>query len=604
MYWLLILFFSFLGWSLVGLRFTRNYYEAPIWGLCAITVVIYLFSLINLLTPISLLVVGFGCAFFVFDGIYRGKVREKEIWVGMTLCGVLMGLAVIHSLGMKFNAWDEFSHWGLQLRYLAVLGEVQKDNEHLLFPDYIPGLSLFRQLAGIRATDEQLFYVLNWFFAYCCMLGSVSILAGPRLSFLRFSLCFITVFFGYTLFFQSLVETMYIDPVQSLLLLTIFTLIVNSRGEPPHFWRLAPLLMCLALTKHVGIVFVTFAIGLALVVNWSESKRLSRIEVRYYFCLLVACFSLVFLWKMYVRFYDLAPGVSLNLTSFSSDYAGVLLENVKGVLHNRFPHAMYTQANPYFARPHLFGSLWEVLLVSLGAVFTLYVFLTKDIRRIYGPVAIYLWVCLAAYILFLATVRGATTWSGDVWSFARYVSTLLFAIVFSSLILFFRESRAWAHTAVASAAVVWCSLSVAPSPASLFLVGARENSSLRSSLDTLAQKVKSVVPNNATVWYIYEDDGGAAGIKYFSNRYSLFPIKFLPPQVNGPFFSVRSLEGAPSRAGTKEAFRDVLKRVDYVITDSPSPLFWRRYGEFFSSQDSVVYEVVKHSEMDIKLVAK
>src|SRR5690606_33159687 len=115
-------------------------------------------------------------------GVYaaiRARAWRQRTWqIGAGLLTLVFGLAWSHSTGMRFFAWDEFSHWGLQLKFLATDNRLQTDNAVLLFPDYIPGLSLYRYLSSLFfSTQEAGYHFFNWMMVYAGLLAITS--TGP-----------------------------------------------------------------------------------------------------------------------------------------------------------------------------------------------------------------------------------------------------------------------------------------------------------------------------------------------------------------------------------------------------------------------------------------
>lgn len=582
------------GWGWAGSRFVRNPYYGPLWGQSTLAVLIYTFALAGALLPATLLLASAGVLYLLYALALRQDWRKGEFWLIMAASAIAFLLALSNSTGMRFFAWDEFSHWGLQLKYLAVTHSLQTDSLDLMFPDYVPGLSLYRYIGSAFGLPlESGGSLLNWYLVYMCLIALLTGTADGTRGTARLATPAILImgFFGYFLFFQGLTATMYVDPLQSLLLLACFVAAPQVWHGRNPFLSIAPLLITIVLAKHVGIVLACMAIGLCFVLCYAESGRLRARDVKLGGALLAACVLYFLTWKLYAMAYGLDPAYRLDagkLFAQGTDIAAFLMDNMAGVLGGAFPHAQFFGVRLVDFDPGV-RHLWQALAGAGVLALAMLAACGARVRRTYGMALAYLALCLLAYLVFLSAVRGLSNWQADVWSFSRYYSTLLFASLFFLLIYAVRRAAAWKTAwALAAVTVATCTV-VTPGVDELFRLTPRQPPAVRVAADKLADEASQKIPAGAMAWHIYDADDG---MLYFLNRYTLYPIRLMGIAHSWRFFSVDALREPMSDANSIRAFAETLKLTDYVITDHPNPEFWARYGSFFPDRDHHVYRVV------------
>lgn len=600
----LLLFLTLTGWGLAGSHIVRNACYGPVWGQSAVAVLLYVAALAGLLLPAALLLAMAGVLYTLYAAAWRGgwKTFDFRFIAGASSLAFLLALS--NSTGMRFFAWDEFSHWGLQLKFLLHTHALQTDNLDLIFPNYIPGLSLYRYLGGLfDSSFEQGASLLNWYLAYMCLLAAATGLVDRTrnvTSWARATAVWFMGFFGYFLFFQALVATMYVDSLQSLLLLACFV-------AAPQMWRgarpllaIAPLLVLIVLTKHVGIVLACMAIGLCAVASYAETGRLRASDLKRCAALLAICLMFWLSWRLHVDFHDLQAPWRLRIDNLSGDSHGVwaaFYGNVVGVLQGRFPHAQY------FGEPLLPfspGLLYMGCVMAGAGIVALGLWLAsaRPLRKAYGLMLAYLLLCLLAYLLLLAGIRGAAGWASDVWSFSRYYSALLFPCLFFLLIWFIRKQggalAAWVMAAASAGACITLTAGVDE----LFRLQPRPLPAIRAAADALADEVRPLVPAQARTWYVYDADDG---LRYYLTRYTLYPIRELPSIQTWHYFSREALSRPMDETNSPQAFAETLRQLDYVIVDAPNPEFWARYDYFFPDREHRVYKVVRSLDGEIRL---
>lgn len=610
----LLLYLSLTGWGLAGARATRNTAYGPLWGQSTLAVLVYLFALAGALLPGALALCGLGMAYLAWAALYRQGWRLPELRFVPAASAVMFGLAVWHSRGMQFFSWDEFSHWGLQIKLLLATHTLQTNGLDLIFPDYIPGLSLYRYLGGLAdPAFEQGASLISWYLAYSCILAAGSGLAGsglgntgmaanttqPRWG--RAAAVWAICFFGYYFFFQSLVVAMYVDAPLGLLLLAGFVVMPQAWHSRHPILYAAPLLAFIVLTKHVGIVLACMAIGLGAVAACTQAGRLRARDVKLGAALLGICLLFAASWKLYVAIHELQPAYQLAMHSLLSDGRqlwAILADNIMGVLQNHFPHALLVGGLQSPLPPGL-QHLWVIVALS-GAIAVLMLLAGAPAqRRQMLWLCAYLLLCLLAYLGFLAVVRAASPWEGDRWSFARYYSTLLFAALLFLAIQFIKRQRSAVGTWVIATGFAALCIAVTPGIQALFRTEPWPQPAVRAEADRLAVEVAGTIPPGAVAWYIYRVDDG---FRYFITRYTLLPVRLLSRWEGSRFFWAEALQAPMTEHNAPEAFAERLKLAEYLIVDHPDPEFWARYGALFPNRNHRVYKVTLSSDGAVRLI--
>lgn len=601
----LLLYLSLTGWSLAGARLTRDTSYGPLWGQSALAALIYLCAVAGALRPGALALAGLGIVYFVCAALYRQGWKRPELRFVPAASALFFVLALCHSHGIQFFLWDEFSHWGLQIKLLVSTHALQTNGLDLVFPDYIPGLSLYRYLGGlVDPAFEEGASLLSWYLAYTCILAAGSGLVGatsqtPRWG--RAVAVWAMCFFGYYLFFQSLVMAVYVDTLLALLLLACFVVMPQAwRGTRPIL-HMAPLLVFMVLTKHVGIVLACMAVGLTVVASYAETGRLHARDIKQGAALLAICLMFTISWKLYVAIHELQPAYQLKLsTLFNEDRHAwaIVADNIVGVLQNRYPHAPLLGDEVSLFVPAL-QYLWVIMAISAAMAALMLLASAAPHRREMIWLSAYLLLCLLVYLVFLAVVRATSGWSSDIWSFARYYSTLLFASLFFLAIRFIsgQPGRTWAW-AVSGSLALLC-MAFTPGIQTLFRLEPWPPPVVRAESDRLAMEVVGKIPAQAVAWYIYRVDDG---LRYFVTRYTLLPIRLMSRWEGFRFFWADALRNPMTEHNSPEAFSESLKLAEYVIVDDPDPEFWARYGSLFPSRDHRVYKVNQSSDGEVRLI--
>lgn len=613
MYYLL-LFLSLTGWSLIGARATQNIAYGPIWGQATLAILIYLCALVGLLLPGTLALGAVGLVYLGGSALYRRGWRQKDLHAVVASCALIFGLSVWHSRGMQFFSWDEFSHWGLQIKWLHETHALQTQSWELVFPDYIPGMSLYRYLGALADPAlEQGASLVNWFLTYCCVLAAAGGVVGSnrgatasgRGQWNRAAAIWLLCFTAYYFFFQNLVATMYVDGLLGLLFLTGMLSMCRARHQPQPVLYMAPILVFMVLTKHVGIVLACMVIGMGVLTLISEKGRqaLHFTHLKTPAALLGLCLVAAASWKLYVSVYALEPHFTLNKAELFNDSEplwDILLQNLAGILQNYFPHAAYLGDRPP-SIPEPLRHLWALIAAAMLIGGLLVASSGPRARRPLLWQAAYLMLCLCAYLAFLTVVRAMSPWGDDLWSFSRYTCTLLFGALLFLIVQFIETQHNRISMGGTSAGLLLLFVAASPGLHTIYRTEPWPTMPIRAQTNKLVPEVQGKIPRGALTWYVYQVDDG---YRFYLVNYTLAPIRLLRYWEGYFFFFPEALEAPVGPRGSLEAFVDIIKEkgVEYFIVDNPDPKFWERYGALFPSRDHRVYRVSHSPSGEVQLI--
>ncbi|MFZ6749789.1 hypothetical protein [Undibacterium sp. Ren11W] len=588
------LFFVLFGCSCFFsiLRGSKNNYDLPV-SFCLITIILYSFSLFHLLIFSTQLIQYIGIlGFVIFVLSYYKKPQKYNFLVGRfyLFLGIFL-LSYIASWGSDYCAWDEYSHWGAQIEFLKVNRELHTDANLLLFPDYVPGLSLWRHLAVQFNLEDSSSgpYFLNWILVFS-IFGGLSNEWANRKNWIKVLACF----FAYVFFFQSLVLTLYVDTIQSLLILLTLSILLE-KITPTHndIFSICILVTTIVITKHVGLIFSAFIIVLYLYkLKTSQSCNLGKLFKHGLILMLVVGVSFLS-WSIYVNYYGLAIKVIDFNELFNGQYSvfSKVIENVIGVMQNKFPHTSLFRPKPVLLKVIFDFSLWQLLLFvfCISVIFLIFAKNKKESLVVF----IFSSLILVAYLIFLSLIRAGTPWGADPYSFSRYLCVLIFP-------LFAIQLRTWMETAsefqlwISLLLVVFASRQIALPISDIFPVKKRTSSSLNTEFSMKASKIKAVfgAQKNGAIWYINSDKNS---LMYYVFRMKVMPYKVLPYPAGLNFYQNGNLRNTDVDPSKLYLFEQAICSVDFLYIDEIESQFWIKYRMAFDKIGGVIYRVDKEN---------
>ncbi len=580
------LFLVIYGWSLLccGRQQEKNPYQY-IAACSAIIVTLFVFALFqNLRNGIFFVyAVGLiGIIYGVKQAIYavgsRGALLHRIV-----VLTVIFLLAHSASWGADYWTWDEFSHWGAQVEYLTLKGNLHTDARLLLFPEYIPGLSLWRYFGHfvLKKSEAGGTYFANFLLIFLSIYG-IAYDKSIGKNIFKFSI----VFFGLLIFFQSLVSTLYADPVQSILLLC--ALKIASEKDLNNFKYLVAVTAAVLLSKHVGLIFSLYIIFYFAIVQIYVYKTPYRSTIYKSATIFAIAVLLYLAWSKYLSYYSLSKD-AIDVSPLTKDGVLDLFSKMKmhvlGVLDNRFPHASYM--------PTIFEFEFVGKGISLGIFYVLILMISTSLmllpnndKRLNLTNYIFIITTSLSFLIFLAFIRGATLGlTGDIYSFSRYFVVVLYPFIFLQLLnaIDFSIKRSFCI------GLIVFTVYLLVSPVFNITLSYKKRDLLGITVDHKAKAaiVKKYTKENSVVWYINTD---------VSPAYYMFRARVLPVEVksfwNGfglyLFDSLKINKDLDTRI---EKFSRMMCDVDLIYVDNVPDEFWVQYTGLFDKTKGQAYIV-------------
>ncbi|UXY15541.1 hypothetical protein N8I74_00555 [Chitiniphilus purpureus] len=490
----------------------------------------------------------------------------------------IMALSYLAARGADFFAWDEYSHWGAQVEYLKSFQSLHMDGKYLLFPEYIPGASIWRMLpATLGISDRSAYYFSGWLLAFSALVSAVN-----RHDLIKGALSASCLFFIWIFFFQSLVLTLYVDHLQALLIYVAMLLCVqreSHRGKGGL--GIGLVLGAIVALKHVGAIFAAFIIGWYLINAFFIRGHFKK---ALFHSLLISIIPLLVFstWKLYVEKYMLQRDIFTKPLGLGGVWAQ-LLDNITKILNSKFPHANFFQPEPIIDMAMTGFNLLFLICLSVPLLLA---FFLKQRSKYAG--AIYLCSCLVVYLVFLAYIRARTPWGGDPYSFTRYYCVLLCPLVLLALSrLLDRKAVRLQILAVGTSFTLASQVAVPVN--SIFPSASRSSALLNAEMVGVVNKLKMAAGTRLTsAWYITTQEDS---LRYFVFRMYAMPYYVL--DYSAGWGVIEKDPSLPNGWFDENAMAKRMCLVDYIVIGKAPNAFWGRYRSLFDQTTAGVYEVDK-----------
>lgn len=583
---LLLMWMVFFGWVvLFSSAFVSVSRAEYICACSGIMISLYLFACLQLLwlgiVFVSILgVVGFGLALWNF--LYKENQKWIIIRFGIELL-VIFSISFFASWGANYWTWDEFSHWGAQIEFLIVQKNLPVAPGVLLFPNYIPGISLFRYFGEVllQGTGVSASYFLTWVMA----LSGLYTISYSESKY-KFAGTTLVVIFAYLIFFQSLVSTLYVDPLQAIIFLCALKFAHEKGSEA--FKVVAVLSVSLVLMKHVGLIFSFFVLVYFVAVRVFLYKEKPIAVFPRALCLLSLICVGYFSWAIYVRFYNLSLDV-VDISKLTGG-AGVFANIWNGlltVLNNKFVHAGFIE--PLYVADVNFKSapVWLFIAAIFALSISLVFCSSSSLRNKLLAVGLLI-TTNVSYTMFLAYIAAVTPWGQDPYSFSRYLMVVLFA---TFLMQFLIVRNHISTLAFIFFVVLMFSLSavVSPSLSSVFVLSKRPPVMVNEEYRLKAEILKKYANETDVVWYVNDQE---ITLGYFIFRMKAIPLKLVAYSAGYDIYHNNNLARGINLDYRQRLFGRKLCSVKYIYIDNMSPLFWNQFSRFFDVANGTLYEVV------------
>lgn len=590
----------------------------------AIGLLLYVFGLMNIMPVAIYIVIGLAIVCAIYDGfnLYKKKVKIKELFtMGTILYMVLLMISSILLKNTYYTEWDEFSHWGPNLKAMVAYDTFWSNQVY-------DGIHVvYQPLAGII---EYLFCWLNGGFAedvsYMAMVSFIitlllplfrhlefkikDFLKGILISFIVYSLIYI---FGFHL------DSIYID----LLLATLFasSMLYSYWAETKQdFIVTFLLLISMVLLKDTGLLFAGIVLLQLfirkIVIPAIQQKKLKKEHIKRFGIL---CIVLVVLLASYLTWkgYCSANGKQLDDRHDKNAISQIdIKEYIKGVLQvgNReekidsIAKSFYEALNSTELVQIPFAKTAIGLLVLCNIVAIVLYAIAKEPKRKQKLCSItiamdigfvlYCLLLMATYMFAFTEIEGR-----GLASFARYMNTYFFAwmVITVSLLQEIKKEKTLMILVIVSFLCL-------ASSSVLDIIHAVQKgvSGVSEEIKEKAQIITDNVNLEDKVYLIYQNIGASGNFHLL--RYSISPIvtnllyewNLGEPYFEGDIWTYHI---------TVEEWSQILKEqaYDYVFIAQSDERLKEEYGSIFAegtdleNLENHLFRVVENTENEIEL---
>lgn len=251
-------------------------------------------------------------------------------------------IAVVHWLsvgGMYVSSWDEFSHWALQGKVIALTHALPAKDSAVVFKDYPPAAALFQYFATLRSQFAESDAIAAQGFITLSAVATTL----QRFSWRQLPAASIVLAIGYGLVYllgQGFNSLLIDQPLGAVFGATLIVFFTAPRGTRWTIALIIPGLLVLPLMKAIGLHLSLLAAGIVALgtfVNRAATSRTANAETRssWWSLLVAAGLSALLLlplaskvgWDQYKRRIEAAesfnarPSFGQFLDSFSASRA-------------------------------------------------------------------------------------------------------------------------------------------------------------------------------------------------------------------------------------------------------------------------------------------
>lgn len=296
-----IFFLSLAGYmSFLSTKVTKTY--VPVLTLSLIGLCIYIGGIFHILQIMAYIVLLIGMILGIIAikriNIKRLSFPYCSLW---TLCFMIIAiLFFILSLFLKFDHFDNFSHWGIVVKNMLTNHRFPEARDMLIaFKDYPLGMSsLIYYFCLFLGNNQGIMIMCQNMFIFSCFYAMFGIIEEKKRFLLYVILstgCTFMIYLNITIRIQNLL----VDFILPLLTLAICSYIYHQRDDLMSALYLIPLLGFLTVIKEIGFFFMLIAFIYWQWYCWHSSVSLMQKLIMTITILLMSLLPFL-LWKYHM----------------------------------------------------------------------------------------------------------------------------------------------------------------------------------------------------------------------------------------------------------------------------------------------------------------
>jgi hypothetical protein len=594
----LLLFSSLGGWGLmIHNRLKVHIAFIPIFIFSSITTILFCAGLINIMPLAVNLIYYSGLVLFTAQiyFVFKRKYSLKPLFHPSIIIFVLSLLGMMFYLkGLILTHYDNFSHWGLIVREMVMLGGLPDGSTIVTFQNYPPGSAVFIfYFLEILGNHESYALMAQSFLVIACLMPMFffSSWRRPIVILLLISASFALLLINWGSFYNLLV-----DIVLGLAALASIVIAYYYRDD----WKMqiivnTPLLLLILLLKDSGKIFLLFNVILILSFIYTHhfhSKQLSKDKLKIiYKSLLYLVLFPIFINYLWVKYTTKAYQTGYGANKFAVTPSKVT-ENQKSqeFMENIAPMLWKASSN---LDSNNFKALMIVNCIVILIWILIYVYKKQSSKLLIFSFLLsngfYILYVASLYFMYVYLMPEAE--AARIAGFTRYQSTI---IIYSLGILMTAVINEWNNhlnrslASKAAALFLMGSLFIYPFSGNFKVIAEKPETitSTRWHVKTLFSKISSTGAINPRVVYFSPDSKDDRGyLKYMVSYEQLSKNYSITTGIN----SEEELK----------TFKESLKKSNYLVVLDSDEEFKDWFSRFIDNEDPVGVYRIHYSKKEL-----
>ena len=433
--------------------------------------VLYLFSLIKLLLPITILIFILGIILGIAYIIKKDFSLVKESYVSLIFASIIFGFLFIALSNIKPLSFDNFSHWLLISKQTLDFNNLPDATNILTsYFEYPPGSTYFIYYCSLFLGNSEFSMIFSQaIFEILLLLPLFTFVYGKGKKILNLIvLCFII----FCLVIDISVADLLVDSLLGIAALSCFMFLYSYKADlRKTLLFLIPLNLMLLLIKNSAIFFFAIEILYILYLLFKEKNNWKHNVLN--FIIAIVPFVLFMLWKIRCKIVfndlDISAAQSVSLSSYKSNLALKTLADIKDIILN------------FLSNLFDLNNLYTLIIFGLIVGIIIFYFVNKKNSKNIIPfksILLFIFIILFIYfayafsLLFAYIVSMTLDEALRLASFERYIYSVIIFILGFVLVIYF--SKVTESKGLNYLIVIILSLMIVFSKNSLNLIGIQD----------------------------------------------------------------------------------------------------------------------------------
>lgn len=501
------------------------------------SIILYLFGLFKALDigVYFILIISLISFLYLIFLLIKKKIKIRDIFNLPTFIFLIISfLLYILLLNTHYSNWDEFAHWGPNLKamleYDTFWANQEWNGTHIAYP---PLIGLFEYL--VCKINGGFNEGISYFAINIMILSALMIfIKDKKINFINVIKTLFLIFIIYTLMlsFKFYLTSIYIDFILGLMFFIALYLGVKDDKEFSDKLLLVMLLFSLPLIKDAGLVLAGIVLLEIFIkeifLKVIKEKKISKDTIKKLLPLIILL-VVIFLGYLSFKIYCNINNIHVDFQHDANNISGFnLIDYLKSITYFKAPNDItkeivgnfYTALNQKSIIVGIFDT--AILIVSVMLIY-LFVLFFKDknkknkdiyltiILTLCGGFIIYSMFLLCIYIFALPTHEGL-----ELASYTRYMSTFLIAFLLLILLHIFKEGKML--YLIIFFLIILSSVNIVD----YFDVFTKKEISIDTSIIESGEYINDNLTEKDKVYIVYQNNDGSA---FNMLRFLIAPVK-------------------------------------------------------------------------------